>query len=68
MNGSYYQGRNTKEDKAYTDLAIMIKAAVPGVEWGGDWKSFKDKPHYQLATGKTVGECRALLEQGRAYV
>ncbi len=22
--------------------------AVP-IEWGGDWKSFKDYPHYQLA-------------------
>jgi peptidoglycan L-alanyl-D-glutamate endopeptidase CwlK len=68
VNGVYYEGKNAKEDKAYVDLAKLVKAAVPGVEWGGDWKSFKDKPHYQLATDKTVQECRALLEQGRAYV
>ena len=68
VNGAYYEGKNAKEDKAYVDLSTMIKAAVPGVDWGGDWKSFKDKPHYELATGKTVKECRELLEQGRAYV
>ena len=68
VNGIYYEGKTAKEDKAYVDLAIMVKAAVPGVEWGGDWRSFKDKPHYQLASGKTVAECRTLLEQGRAYV
>jgi len=22
------------------------------VEWGGDWKSFKDGPHYQLPWAK----------------
>lgn len=36
----------------YHKLAPIIKAAakrvkVP-VEWGGDWKSFKDGPHWQL--------------------
>lgn len=67
-DGDYYEGRNAKEDKAYIDLAKIIKAAVPGVNWGGDWKSFKDKPHYELASAKSVAECRALLEQGRAYV
>jgi len=68
VDGTYYEGKNAKEDKAYVDLAAMVKAAVPSVEWGGDWKSFKDSPHYQLASGKSVSECRALLEQGRAYV
>ena len=24
-----------------------------GLEWGGDWKSFVDKPHFQLNKGKT---------------
>jgi len=67
VKGAYYEGKNAKEDKAYVDLATMVKAAVPGVNWGGDWKSFKDKPHYELATGRTVSECRVLLEQGRAY-
>lgn len=36
----------------YDKLAIAMKQAakecgVP-IEWGGDWKSFKDGPHFQL--------------------
>ena len=36
----------------YTALSKIIKQAakdlgVP-IEWGGDWRSFKDGPHYQL--------------------
>ncbi len=67
-NGKYYTGDSRKEDKAYVDLGQLIKTKVPGIEWGGDWTSFVDKPHYQLATGKSVSQVRALLEQGKAYV
>ena len=36
----------------FKDLADVVKACaadlgVP-VEWGGDWKSFKDGPHFQI--------------------
>jgi peptidoglycan L-alanyl-D-glutamate endopeptidase CwlK len=38
--------------QAFADLAGVVKACaaelgVP-VEWGGDWKSFKDGPHFQI--------------------
>jgi len=36
----------------YDKLAIVIKKAAKDcdipIEWGGDWKSFKDGPHWQL--------------------
>jgi peptidoglycan LD-endopeptidase CwlK len=67
-NGKYYEGNTSKEDKAYVDLGALIKAGVPGVEWGGDWTSFVDKPHYQLATGKTVQQVCNLFEKGSSYV
>jgi peptidoglycan LD-endopeptidase CwlK len=67
-NGKYYTGDSKKEDKAYVELGALIKANVPGLEWGGDWTSFPDKPHYQLATAKSVAQVRALLEKGKAYV
>lgn len=40
----------------YSKIAIAMKDAateedVP-IEWGGDWKSFKDGPHFQLPWGK----------------
>ena len=31
-----------------------------GYEWGGDWKSFKDRPHIQKTFGKTIEQLRAL--------
>jgi len=65
-NGKYYAGDTQKEDKAYVELGGFIKANVPGLEWGGDWKGFVDKPHYQLATGKSVVQVRALLEKREA--
>lgn len=36
----------------YAKLSKIVKAAAQAVgvtiEWGGDWRSFKDGPHYQL--------------------
>jgi peptidoglycan L-alanyl-D-glutamate endopeptidase CwlK len=66
--GKFFTGATKKEQKAYDDLGALIKSKVSGLEWGGDWKSFKDKPHYQLAVGKSVTECRKLLEAGKPYV
>lgn len=68
VDGVYYTGRNAVEDKAYADLAALVKPKMPEIEWGGDWVSFKDAPHYQLKTGKTTAEVRALLEAGKPYV
>jgi peptidoglycan L-alanyl-D-glutamate endopeptidase CwlK len=67
-NGKYFEGKPGKEDKAYVELGQLIKTNMAGVEWGGNWTSFVDKPHYQLATGKTVSQIRALLEKGKPYV
>lgn len=40
----------------YDRLAVIIKEAanVAGIpiEWGGDWKTFRDGPHFQLPKSK----------------
>ena len=46
-------GREVRWDwPLYTKLAEHIKQTAKNlqipIEWGGDWKSFKDGPHYQL--------------------
>ena len=42
--------------KYYHLLAVAMKQAAKDVgvsiEWGGDWKTFKDGPHYQLPWSK----------------
>jgi len=63
----YYTGKNATENKAYADLSKLIKPV--GLEWGGDWKTSKDYPHYELPVGgKSVSQIRALLEAGKPYV
>lgn len=41
---------------AYYKLADIVKDAAlaehVAIEWGGDWKSFKDGPHWQLPWAK----------------
>lgn len=35
-----------------------------GFEWGGDWKSFTDKPHYEMKFGKSVQTLKSLYDAG----
>lgn len=50
--GAYIGGRVRWDWPPYHRIAAAIKAAaaeldVP-IEWGGDWRTFKDGPHFQL--------------------
>jgi peptidoglycan L-alanyl-D-glutamate endopeptidase CwlK len=37
-----------------------------GLEWGGRWKRFKDRPHFQLTGGKTLAQLRGEYQQAKA--
>ncbi|WP_311270795.1 M15 family metallopeptidase [Sphingobium sp. WCS2017Hpa-17] len=64
--GRYMDGSKKGDEKAYADLAGLVKPVVANLEWGGDWTSFVDPPHYQLATGsKATAQVRALFESGQ---
>ena len=49
---AYVNGKLTWNYAEYETIAVAFKAAAQELgiplEWGGDWKSFKDGPHYQL--------------------
>ena len=49
---AYVNGKLTWNYAEYETIAVAFKAAAAELgiplEWGGDWKSFKDGPHYQL--------------------
>lgn len=50
--GAYVAGQVRWDWPLYDKVASAIKSAakelnVP-IEWGGDWKTFKDGPHFQL--------------------
>lgn len=44
-------------------IQIGVEAAKHGLEWGGNWKKFNDKPHVQLP-GLTIAQCLALYNKG----
>ena len=35
-------------------ILCLVVVGVP-IEWGGDWRTFKDGPHFQLPWGKYPG-------------
>jgi peptidoglycan L-alanyl-D-glutamate endopeptidase CwlK len=63
--GKYLPGNNKAEEKEYDKIFDLVKD-LP-IEWGGNWKSIVDRPHYQVPTGKPVSEVRALFEAGSPY-
>jgi peptidoglycan L-alanyl-D-glutamate endopeptidase CwlK len=38
-----------------------------GYEWGGDWKNFKDAPHFQKAFGHTWQSLKRKLDTGDSF-
>ena len=62
FNGGAYLG----DSPLYTQAAEV--GLVAGLEWGGNWHSFKDKPHYQIATGLEISAVRQRFELGQSYV
>lgn len=54
--GAYVDGKVSWGHKYYEAIAKAMKQAsdeldIP-IEWGGDWKTFKDSPHFQLPFSK----------------
>lgn len=33
----------------FRNFAIAIRSTNMNIKWGGDWKSFKDAPHFEIA-------------------
>lgn len=66
--GRYMTGSTAADTRAYKALGARAKAGVPGLEWGGDWTSFVDRPHYQLPTGRGTREVRRLFEAGQLRI
>lgn len=64
----YFEGKTRAEDQAYIDLRALQKKSGPALDWGGDWKSIIDRPHYELHTGLSTSQVRAKLEKGLPYV
>jgi peptidoglycan L-alanyl-D-glutamate endopeptidase CwlK len=63
--GIFDNGRYLADSPLYAQAAAAL---LPGLEWGGNWVSFQDKPHYQAATGLAIKEVRSQFEAGTLRV
>lgn len=52
--------RDFDGDRVSDWMEVVAIAKKYGWEWGGDFKSFKDQPHFQKTFGKTTAQLRAL--------
>lgn len=67
-DGRYMDGKRKGDHQAYADLGKLAKQKVNDIEWGGDWRSFVDPPHYQFATGgRSTAAVRQLFEMGTPF-
>lgn len=63
------KGKYLAESSDYAKAGeIISKAKIVGLEWGGNWRTFKDVPHYQLKTGKTIADIRRRFEAGKPVI
>jgi peptidoglycan L-alanyl-D-glutamate endopeptidase CwlK len=64
QNGAYVTESPLYNQAAQAGLA----AGIVGLEWGGNWTGFTDRPHYQLATGLSISQVRQRFESGQPYI
>lgn len=64
--GDYLDGSKLKasvELAAKVHKACSEHAKTCGLEWGGSWKSMKDLPHYEVATGLSLAAKRKIYKE-----
>ncbi|WP_042195865.1 M15 family metallopeptidase [Paenibacillus camerounensis] len=47
---------------------VVQQAKALGFEWGGDWSSFKDYPHFQMSFGLTIADLLAGVQPAPSAV
>lgn len=65
QNGKYLTGDSPAEAKIYKQLSAIVLTG--DLEWGGNWKSIQDMPHYQLKLDLNLEEVRSRFEAGKPY-
>jgi peptidoglycan L-alanyl-D-glutamate endopeptidase CwlK len=63
------KGNYVSNDAPYRSFASVVLPQLNTIEWGGNWISFKDYPHYQLKpVTESVATIRGYFEGGQPYV
>lgn len=57
-----FQGKTYFGEHPLYATVGKLYTQIPGIEWGGIWKSFPDQPHLQLTKYSTSAQARAAFE------
>ena len=55
-------GKALWNNSNWNKIATLGKSL--GFSWGGDWKTFKDKPHFEMKFGRSLNELKDLYASG----
>lgn len=58
MRGGYDMKYDGDSDGIADWVEVVTIAKSLGFDWGGDWKSFKDYPHFEMTFGLTTAQLR----------
>jgi len=59
-----FKGKSYLTDSPiYTEIGQAARSL--GLTWGGDFKSFRDTPHYEVPTGLTLAQMRQRVAAGK---
>jgi peptidoglycan L-alanyl-D-glutamate endopeptidase CwlK len=64
--GVFQNGQYLDESPIYKQVGGIGKPL--GLEWGGDWKSITDEPHFQMVPEANLQTIAAKFSQGVAFV
>lgn len=63
FNSTEYLDATSPKEAHKVHASVAQVAEEHGIEWGGNWRSFKDTPHYQIKTGLTNKQKRKLMKE-----
>jgi peptidoglycan LD-endopeptidase CwlK len=66
--GAYLDNSNPAlASRIHKSVAAWATENLP-IEWGGNWSTFKDEPHYQFKTGLSTSQMRAKIAAGDSII
>ncbi len=68
FRGGTYLDRSRPAEAKEAHERVSAIAKRLDLNWGGDWTSLKDYPHFEYDTGLTVAEMRKRVRRGEVYL
>jgi hypothetical protein len=64
--GIFKNGEYIEESTLYKSAGDIGKQQ--GLEWGGDWETFTDEPHFQVVPEANLADIRIAFEAGSNFI